>query len=68
MLLRYPYPILAARLSLPIVILSEAKNLASRLHGQRGHDVAGVWDRGARAGLASPHPAPLPQGEREQGL
>ena len=47
------------------VILTEGKNLAFRWHGQHGHD-AGAWDRGSRAGLSSPHPGTLPEGEREE--
>ena len=46
----------------PSVILSEAKNLAFRLHG---HDAGGRGQR-VRAGISSPHPSPLPQGEREE--
>ena len=43
------------------VILNEVKKLAFRLHG---HAVGGVGSRVASE-LFSPHPGPLPQGERE---
>ncbi len=44
------------------VILSEAKNLAFRMPG---HDAGGVVQK-SNAGISSPHPDPLPQGEREE--
>ena len=58
-----PLPVVVI-LALPIVILNDVKNLASRWPGQ---DAAGVWASGASAGLPFPHPGPLPEGEREQG-
>ena len=51
--------------SLPSVILSEAKNLVSVVTGMtRG---GGRGDRGSNTGLSSPHPRPLPEGERAPG-
>ena len=46
------------------VILNEVKNLVFRLHG---HAVWGVGSRIASEPF-SPHPGPLPQGEREHAL